>query len=241
MATMSAHFIFPVSQQCSTYRVRRNLRRNAVPKDGSHRNKGDYNLLFPPTVIETSLDIKSVADVLNCSCPVCARVIIKEPVNDHQLIHEITQESGSRELLAILVYMRAGCTMRLLHRNGLGIGNNFDVGAVFAGNHDLKFQLFRHIPAPPGILANAYVDEIATRFCAEFSQMKQLFKSPFFKDSGTFKEIPNNSNLPFLRETELRNRESSYARLYKFEIHEEFCSPALKVCTHLFRSSFSQH
>lgn len=215
---------------CSTYQLRRSLRQHAVHKDGSWHNASDSNLLFPPSMVQKQLDFESIKKVLNCFCAVCNPVIVTEPFNDAQLISEIRDEPGSRIMLAILIHMGAGFAMRLLDFHGLGKHNDFDIVAVFERNPNLKSKLFQN---HSNLLGPAWsVDELATNFCSIFGENLQLFHPPFFREGDIFREIPFNSNLPFIGETEPRSRESSFARLYSFQIHKEFCSSALSVSSH---------
>ncbi|MCJ1265556.1 hypothetical protein MMC22_005436 [Lobaria immixta] len=137
-------------------------------------------------------------------------------------------------MLAILTYMGAGFAMRLLHFHGLGRGNDFDIRAVFDRNPNLKSTLFQTLSVLSRSRHAASVDDLATTFCKEFAETKQLFIPPSFQEGEVFREIPSNSHLPFVNETELDGRNSSYARLYTFQIHKEFCSPDLSKST-LFR------
>lgn len=212
----------PRRRSCHANQLRKKLRRSAIHKDES-RNSADSNLLFPPSMIETHLDYESVQAVQNCSCGLCRLVIDKEPFNDARLVDEIRREPGTRLLLAILVYMRKGFAMRQLYRHGLGRDNNLNVEEAFSNNADLKFKLFGHTSS---------VDEQVAKFCATFVRTKQVFNPPFFHEEENFREIPPTSNLPFIGEVELRSLESSSARLYRFRIHQGFCSQALSVRSH---------
>lgn len=219
--------------RCSTYHLRQTLRLHAVHKDGSPDNASTSNLLFPPSMIQEQLDFEPVKKIINCACAVCNPVIVIEPRNDARLISEIRDEPGSRVLLAILIHMGAGFAMRLLHYHGLGRGNDFNIQAVLERNpNNLKSKLFQNLSGLFGSQPALSVDGLAKYFCLIFAENKQLFTPPFFREEDVFREIPLNSNLPFIEENELRSRESSAARLYSFQIHNEFCSPALSVRSH---------
>lgn len=221
--------LFPrvARRNCSTYQLRRDLQRRAVAIDGSRENAASSNLLFVPSKIQECLDFESVKKTVNCSCAVCGPVIVREPFSDTQLINEIIGEPETRLLLAILIYMGAGFTMRSLYFHGLGRDNNLNVEEAFASNAGVKSKLFGHLPA---LFTSSWsVDEISNNFCAIFAETKHLFSPPVFREGTNFRGISRNANLPFITEKELRSRESSYARLYKFKIHPEFCSSALSV------------
>lgn len=218
--------------KCSTLQLRNQLRKLAIPKDGSPDNLLDRNLLFPPSMIQNCLTFESVGRIVNCSCAVCGPVVDSEPFNDARLINEIRNEPGNLVLLAILIHMGAGFATRLLHFHGLGKGNDFDIWAVFERNANLKSTLFQNLSDLSGSRHPLSTDELATNFCTIFAETKQLFKPPSFQEGEIFREIPPNANLPFLEETELRGRESSWARWYRFRIHKEFCSPGLSVRFH---------
>lgn len=224
---------------CSTYQLRRTLRQHAIRKDGSRHNNNDSNLLFPPSGIEKAMSSDFVAQILKCPCKICDP-LESEPFNDEQLNTEIRSRSGTRLVLAILVYMGTGFAMGPLYSHGLGRDNDLNVVEAFANNASLKSSLFGHLPALLGSRPVRSIDELAMDFCERFAETKQLFHPPSFQDGEIFWKIPSNSNLPFLDETELRNRPSSYARLYKFKIHPEFCSPELSVRSPLDFCQFSQ-
>lgn len=224
---------------CLTYGLRKDLRQQAIRKDGSPRNKNDSNLLFPPSTIENAMSTDFVAQILTCSCQICDP-LESEPFHDEQLNIEIRSRSGTRLLLAILVYMGTGFAMRTLYSHGLGRDDDLNVVEAFANNASLKSNLFGHLPALFGSSPVWSIDKLAKEFCERFAETKQLFHPPSFQDGEIFWKIPSNSNLPFLDETELRNRPSSYARLYRFKIHPEFCSPALSVRSALDFCQFSQ-
>lgn len=217
--------------RCSTYQLRNKLRQHAVHKDGYQYNADDSNLLFPHSMIKRQLDFESVKTVLNCFCAVCKPVIVTDPFNDARIISEIRDEPGSRVMLAILTHMGAGFAMRLLHLHGLSRDHyDFDMRTVFERNpNNLKSKLFQTISGLFGSSPALSVDELAAKFCLIFTENKQLFNPPFFQEGDIFREIPLNSNLPFIQEMELRSRESSFARHYRLQIHKEFCSSALSV------------
>lgn len=181
-------------------------------------------------MIKDHLSSEFVAAVLGCSCRVC-EPIESEPFNDEDLNKEIRGEPEARLLLAILVFMGAGFAMRKLYFYGLGRDNDLDVEEKFANNASLKSTLFQHLPALFGSTPAPSIDEIKKEFCATFKKTRQLFKPPSFRGE-TYKNIESTANLPFIHEAELRSRHSSYARLYKFQIHPEFCSLALSVRSH---------
>lgn len=225
--------------KCSTIKLRSTLRRHAVRKDRLHGNDSNPNLLFPPLMIQTHLTFKSVQKIMNCSCDVCRPVIVSEPFNDTRLINEIRDEPGSRIMLAILIDMGAGFATRLLYFHGLGRGNDFDIRAVFDRNPNLKSTLFQSLSVLSSWSHAPRVDDLATTFCKIFAETKQLFIPPFFQEGEVFREIPSNSHLPFVNETDLYGRNSSTAGLYTFQIHREFCSPDLSVCFYFKLSTSS--
>ncbi|MCJ1265184.1 hypothetical protein MMC22_005059 [Lobaria immixta] len=123
--------------------------------------------------------------------------------------------------------MGLGSAIRSLYPHGLGRDNDMNVVEVLTRNAELKSSLFEGLLplfSPEPFLS---IDQLCEKFCAKFAETKQLFMPPHFEEDEIFKIIPCNSKLPFLQEMELNKRPSSYARLYKFRIHPEFCSPAL--------------
>lgn len=218
--------------RCLTYKLSKKLRQHAVRKDGLRDNADVSNLLFPHSMIRKQLDYESVKAVLNCSCGICAPVIVTEPFNDPRLIGEIRDERGSCVMLAILTHMGAGFALRLLHFHGLGRDHDFDIVAVFERNPDLKPKLFQKLSGLFGSRPVLSVDDLTARFCSVFKENKQLFNPPLFRAGEIYRGIPLNSNLPFVKEKELRSRESSFARVYSFQIHKDFCSPELSVRSH---------
>lgn len=229
---MPTEFIPRIPKYCASYQLRKTLQQNAVRKDGSRHNFNDSNLLFPPSMIQTHLNFESVKAVVDCSCDVCRPVIVREPVNDKLLVDEIRAEPGKCLLLAVLVYMGAGFAMRHLYSHGLGRENNLHVEEAFANNADLKVKLFGHLTNPSDSRPTLNIDERAAKFCEMFAETKQLFSPPHFREGEILQEFPPNANLPFVGETELRDLESSFARLYSFRIHQDFCSPELSVRSH---------
>lgn len=224
---------------CSTFSLQRKLRRNAERKDGSRYNAKDSNLLFPDSKLKKYLNANSIATILSCSCKICDSMD-REPLSNGQLNEEVRGEHGTVLLLAILVFMGAGFAMRPLYFNGLGRNNELNVVEAFANNGSLKSDLFGHLPTLFGPSSASSVDELANIFCAIFADTKRLFSPPHFKEEAVFREIHPNANLPFLGEIELSGRQSSYARLFKFKIHPEFCSPALSVRPYLKPRKLSQ-
>ena len=222
-----------IRHKCCTTQLRNTLRKHAVRKNGSREDARNSNLLFPPSMIQIHLPFESVQKIVNCSCDVCRPVIVSEPFNDTRLINEIKDEPGSRIMIAILAHMGASFATRLLHFHGLGRGNDFDVRAVFDRNPNLKSTLFQSLSGLPRSRHAPSVDDLATTFCRTFAETKQLFIPPSFQEGEVFREIPSNSHLPFVNETDLSGRNWSSARLYTFQIHKEFCSSDLSVCFHL--------
>jgi hypothetical protein len=216
--------------RCSSYQLRKQLKKFAVRKDGCRENAKDENLVFPPKrVLEVVLTEEEVDKVLRCSCEICRDVIVTEPVNDPILQDNIVNQPNGRVLLAVLIWMGASFAMRLLTSHGLG-PDNYNIKAAFAQHENLKRGLFQH-------LRNSVVDEfrghrlrdIKGIFIASFQEATLLFTSPKLSERNVKTNFPKGCNLPFLEEEEQTHWQSSAARLYTFRIQEEFCDSAILV------------
>jgi len=197
------------SAKCKSIGLHEELIEKAVRKNGRQRNSDDDNLLFPPSVIQAAIVKANVQNILSCSCNICRLVPGRDTQDDNILADAIPSREEKRLVFAALVHIGAAFAARHMcsyQTKGLDIQS-------LEESH--QAELFKP-------LREAFPDEPATRFTKIFRKAFRLFNSPKL-ELGSEETNLTGSNLPFRFESLLRNENSSFGRLWTFQIHPEFC------------------
>lgn len=207
------------SPPCLSVRLIADLRALADTKT-SENNRADYELLFPPKVIENLIFNTNALSLLRCSCVFC---MVDSGSDDPPQIPNLMErlkkdeEQENRRLFCVLVFMGAGCLARQLcsvHNRGDGISPQ-----------DITLD---------GILKQILLIKgrnLASRFKLVFNEVRTIFGAPNI-EIGYDIDFTD-THLPFLNERPLRlksNREGTSSKLIGFEIHTGYRGQYVLVC-----------
>jgi hypothetical protein len=215
-------------RKCESLSLRKTLIKNAVRKDGEKNDRTPENLLFPPSVIEDVLSRGKVKGVLGCQCRIC-----KQPpggrdrIMDRTLVDAMTATGNGadlqRRLFAALIYMGTGFATRRVcsfHTSGSELTTQ--------QLESLREELFR--PLQESTIFPSGVD-ITNIFKNIFEETMQIFAAPRFGIASIGTNL-RGKNLPFINTMEMSKKadQSSFGRLFAFEIHPEFRDENIPVC-----------
>jgi len=216
----SEHFVDILvrnGKRCVSLVIRDDLIKHAVKKDGDNRNLVDGNLIFPPSILRNFLDERVVRTVLGCKCNICEAATRGNLFDDKYLIDTLIKRDGEgpykRILFGTLIHMGTPyATRHICSFNTRG-------RALSGQNETLSRELFDPL-RQKGFLPST--DNPVEAFISNYGRIEHLFNNPRMEFQNVNTRYYS-ENLPFIRQSLLGNVNSSFGRLYSFEIHEEFC------------------
>jgi hypothetical protein len=224
--------------ECKSYKLHRNIRGRATPKNAQLRHKEprdnqDWNFVFPPSVIDRQCNAAVVKELLDCDCRICGRFEVGDLNGDASLISGVEQDPEVRFSIAVLAYMGTSFAIRPLYRCGLG-KNGFSLAARL-GSVSLVEELFGPLnkePKIPEFLQNKLdrpIQKLALDFSRFYEETRMLLRSPRLQVNMSTTELQG-CNLPFLRESSLYPDElHRFPLLSTLDIHPEYRDDSIPV------------
>jgi len=203
-----------------------------VPKDGDKENRGDGNLLFPPSSISLALPHSSnVGDVLGCRCQVCRGTNIGDLLQDPVGIEQIFQSEDLRRWISVLAWIGVGCAMR--HFVSMEPDSSMTTKMrSFCQDRTVDFlSKFRKSWVAAGyeetVQSIAHIN-LEKDLSKRVERAERLIKSVKLRIGIPIRRFEPTDNLPYLEKRYMRGGAWA-ASVVSFRIHVDFCEGPLKV------------
>jgi hypothetical protein len=221
--------------RCNSLALSAELRSAAIKKNGKSRDMRDENLLFSPSIIQKTLTLDKVRNILRCGCKLCGSVKGGDLLTDNILTDAILTQDGDelRRLFALLTFMGAGFAVRHICSFST---RGWDITTRESSIRSLLFEPMEQ--STKGIFPTPAA--ITLIFTDIFKKTWPLFATPVMQIEKHMIRLTGES-LPFLNERPLNADKSSFGSMYSFEIHPEFCGENIPVSCSSCRSLSSYY